>query len=270
MCSERRRAASRWERPLGGTTGHMALTEQIADGVHRVADGIVNWYLVTDGDEVALYDAGWPRSWPRVQGALAELGRSPADVTAILLTHGHPDHLGAAEHARKACRAAVHVHEAEAPRARGVADGASPWALVPGLIPTLWRPSSLGFVLQATAKGFLFPNWPQDVTTFASGAQLDVPGRPRAVPTPGHTAGHVSFVLEDRGVVFAGDALATLDVLTREEGPRLMPARLDADHDQARRSLDALAGLDAGVLLPGHGEPFRGAPSAATARALAA
>jgi glyoxylase-like metal-dependent hydrolase (beta-lactamase superfamily II) len=56
----------------------MALTVQVAPGVHRVADGIVNWYLVTDGDDVALYDAGWPRSWPRVEAAVRELGRRPA------------------------------------------------------------------------------------------------------------------------------------------------------------------------------------------------
>lgn len=245
----------------------MALTEQVADGVHRVADGIVNWYLVTDGEEVALYDAGWPRSWPKVQEALGELGRAPGDVSAIVLTHGHPDHLGAAERARLACGAAVHVHEPEIGRATGKASGSSPFALVPGLIPTLWRPPSLGFVLQATARGFLFPTWVEDATPFRAGEQLDVPGRPRAVATPGHTDGHVSFHLADRGVVFTGDAMATLDVLTRAEGPQLMPDRLNADGAASRSSLDALAALDAGTLLPGHGDPFTGAPADAVARA---
>ncbi|MGH2915411.1 MAG: MBL fold metallo-hydrolase [Solirubrobacteraceae bacterium] len=75
----------------------MALTQQISDGVYRVADGIVNWYLVREDGEIALYDAGWPRSWPRVQQALRELGgdgAGAARLSAVVLTHAHPDHLG--------------------------------------------------------------------------------------------------------------------------------------------------------------------------------
>ncbi len=184
----------------------MALTQQITDGVHRVADGLVNWYLVDDGGEVAIYDAGWPRSWPRVEAAIKELGRTAGDVTAIVLTHGHPDDLGAAE-------------------------------------------------------------WVKDVTPFTTDAVLDVPGRPRVVATSGHTAGHVSFLLEDRGVVVTGDAIATFNVLTRSEGPQLMPDALNADPQRTRKSLDILADLSADTLLPGHGDPFHGRPADAGDRA---
>lgn len=245
----------------------MALTQQITDGVHRVADGLVNWYLVDDGGEVAIYDAGWPRSWPRVEAALKELGRNPGDVTAIVLTHGHPDHLGAAEAARKACGAAVHVHEKEVARAHGKAKGSSPFTLVPGLLPTLWRPSATGFVLHATVRGFMTPTWVKQVTAFAADAVLDVPGRPRVVPTPGHTDGHVSFVLSDSGVAITGDAIATFNVLSRSEGPQLMPDALNGDPRQTRKSLDVLAGLSVDTLLPGHGDPFHGSPADAVDRA---
>lgn len=88
----------------------MALTQEVGPGVHRVADGIVNWYVVSEGGEVALYDAGWPRSWPRVEAALGELGHSPADISAVVLTHAHPDHLGVAESLREKTGATVHVH----------------------------------------------------------------------------------------------------------------------------------------------------------------
>ncbi len=248
----------------------MPLTEQITAGVYRIADGIVNWYLVVEDGEVALYDAGWPRSWPHIEAALGELGRTPGDVTAILLTHAHPDHLGAAEHARKACGAPVHVHAPELARAHGQAKGSSPFTLVPGLLPTLWRPSATAFVLQATARGFMFPTWLKDVTPFDAGHALDVPGRPRPVATPGHTEGHVSFVLEHQGVVITGDAIATLDVLTRARGPQLMPDPLNGDPQRTRASLDSLAGLQADTLLPGHGDPFRGAPRDAVSQAKAA
>jgi len=201
-----------------------AVTQEVGTGVHRYADGLVNWYLVEDGDELTLVDAGWPRSWPHVAAAVKALGAStPKGVTAIVLTHAHPDHLGAAEAARKATGARVHVHRDEIERAHGKAKGSSPFTLVPGLIPTLWRPTALGFVLHATARGFMTPTWVGEVEGFASGEQLDVPGRPRVVSTPGHTTGHVSLHLADRGVVLTGDAIATLDVLTRADGPRLMP-----------------------------------------------
>ncbi|MBA2426347.1 MAG: MBL fold metallo-hydrolase [Actinobacteria bacterium] len=245
----------------------MAATQQVGPGVHRIADGVVNWYLIDDGGEVTLVDAGWPRSWPRVEEALGSIGRSPADVNAIVLTHGHPDHLGAAERARQACGAPVYAHRTEVGRVTGKAKGSSPFALVPGLAPALWRPSAFGFVLHATARGFMNPTWVTEVTPFEHDDRLDVPGRLRVISTPGHTQGHVSLLHEEQGILFTGDALATYDVLTHAEGARLMPDQVNKDPARTRQSLGALARLDAGTLLPGHGDPFEGTPADAVAQA---
>jgi glyoxylase-like metal-dependent hydrolase (beta-lactamase superfamily II) len=239
------------------------LTE-VGPGVFRRADGLVNWYLVREGDSVALYDAGWPRSWSGIEEAIRSVGGS---LEAIVLTHGHPDHLGAAEKARKATGVPVHAHAPEVARVRGKASGSSPFTLVPGLVPWLYKPSALGFVLHATARGFMTPTWVDEVQPFVAGAPLDVPGRPRAVETPGHTEGHVSFVLAGAGVVITGDALASYDPLSGDEGPRILPDALNGDPDRTRASLTVLEGLDAGTLLFGHGEPFLGAPADAVAQA---
>lgn len=241
--------------------------ESVAPGVHRVADGLVNWYLVEDGDELALVDAGWPRSWSTVQSVLSALGHKPADLGTVLLTHGHPDHLGAAERTRRETGARVYAYEDEVARVKGQAKGASPFGLVPGLLPTLWRPTATGFVLHATARGFMTPTWVDEVQPFGADGPLDLPGHPTVLRTPGHTSGHVSLLFGDRGVLITGDAFATLDVLTRDRGPRLLPDALNGDPAQTRTSLDVLAGADAGTVLPGHGDPFQGAPSEAVARA---
>ena len=243
---------------------------EVASGVHRYADGLVNWYAIEDGGELTIIDTGWRTSWPHIEQTVAHLGRSLGDVRAVLLTHGHADHLGAAEAARTGTGARVHVHQREEGRARGTAKGSSPFALVPRLVPHLWRPSALGFVLHATAHGFLRPKWVREVVTFESDGPLDVPGRPRAVFTPGHTEGHTAFHLPEHGLLWTGDALATLDVLTRERGPRLMPEALNDDPVAAAGSLSAFEGLEAGLVLPGHGDPWTGTPAEAVALARTA
>ena len=93
--------------------------QQVTGGVYRYADGLVNWYVIEEDGQLTLVDAGWPRSWPRVEREISGLGRSPGDVAAIVLTHGHPDHLGAAEKARQECDAPVMAYREEAPRVKG-------------------------------------------------------------------------------------------------------------------------------------------------------
>jgi glyoxylase-like metal-dependent hydrolase (beta-lactamase superfamily II) len=91
------------------------------------------------------------------------------------------------------------------------------------------------------------------------GEVVDVPGSPRVIHAPGHTAGSCALFLEERSLLFTGDALVTLDLVRGprgRQGPQIVRGPHTADADLAVESLDVLAATNAQTLLPGHGEPW--------------
>jgi glyoxylase-like metal-dependent hydrolase (beta-lactamase superfamily II) len=114
----------------------------LAPGIHRIGDrSMVNSYLLEDAGEVTIIDAGLPGYYRDIPGELARMGRTVADVRALVLTHGHSDHIGFAERLRREQRVPVSVHEADAALARGEvpnpAKGFGPTRLGP-LLGFLW------------------------------------------------------------------------------------------------------------------------------------
>jgi glyoxylase-like metal-dependent hydrolase (beta-lactamase superfamily II) len=83
-----------------------------------------------------------------------------------------------------------------------------------------------------------------------------LPGRPMAVPTPGHTGGHCSYIVD--GVLVSGDALVTGHPLAKRRGPQLLPKVFNHSEPDCVRSLAALAMLETDVLIPGHGDLWLG------------
>ena len=111
-----------------------------------------------------------------------------------------------------------------------------------------------------------------EASGFTDEEVLDVPGRPRVIHTPGHTAGNVALSLADREVLIVGDTLATLSLSSGESGPQLLPRFLNEDHDRALASLEKIEPVEARWVLPGHGLPWEGSPRQAVklARQIAA
>jgi glyoxylase-like metal-dependent hydrolase (beta-lactamase superfamily II) len=66
--------------------------------------------------------------------------------------------------------------------------------------------------------------------------------------------------LEDREVLMVGDTLATIDLVSGESGPRLLPRFVNDDHEQALVSLQKIEPVKARWVLPGHGPPWEGTP----------
>lgn len=237
---------------------------EVAPGVYHARAKHVSWVLVTDGADVTLVDSGYPGDRARLIASLEKIGRSPADLSAILLTHGHPDHIGSAEYLRRTQGLRVRVHEREVANARGERVEQVSEAT---LLRMLWRPGVAGWLFDVIRLKGARPERLRDPEPFTEGP-LDVPGAPVAVPTPGHTTGHTSFHLPDRGALIVGDALMTGHALARRPGPQLLPAFFNTDTAQARDSLTRLRDLAAEVVVPGHGPAFHGSPEEAVRQAL--
>jgi glyoxylase-like metal-dependent hydrolase (beta-lactamase superfamily II) len=223
---------------------------RIADGLHRLGDGTANSYLVADGSEVTIIDAGLAGYWGDLPRELAEMGRTLDDVKALVLTHGHTDHIGFAERLRRERQVPVRIHEFDAALARGEVPNPAK-----GLGPTRIRPL-LEFLVYTARRGGLRVTHLSEVATFGDGVTLDVPGAPRILLVPGHTPGSVALHVPGRDALFVGDAFVTRAVTTGATGPRLAP--FTADFDQALSSLARLESVEAGFALPGHGQAWTG------------
>jgi glyoxylase-like metal-dependent hydrolase (beta-lactamase superfamily II) len=239
------------------------LQRDVAPGIHRVEDAFTNWYLIEEDGRLTIVDAGLPRSWGSAHAALQELGRSPGDVEAIVLTHAHFDHVGFAERARREWGVHVWVHE----RDRSVTRHPLRYETEHSILRHALNPGALMVLGTMIADGMPLTRGITEVRAFAHEPELDVPGRPRVVFSPGHTHGHVSLHLPDRGTLIAGDALVTHDPYTGRRGPRIVSGAATADSTMAIASLQALAETDAQTVLVGHGEPWRGGIQAAVDRA---
>lgn len=240
--------------------------EQVSTNVFWVGGSHAGFALVIDGDAVTVVDSGYPRDRDLLDASVSQIGKTLSDVRAVVLTHGHADHKGSAERLRRDHLATVYCHTEEAALARGEIEQRI--SLLE--LRRAWRPKIFSFALNAIRSGGLRSEHVGDVTTFEDAETLDVPGRPDVVFTPGHTQGHCSLHLPDEGVLIAGDALITVDLWDPDRvGPQLIRRQFNFDHDQATRSLERLAALDADVLVPGHGRPWRGKPKDAVERALA-
>ena len=177
------------------------------------------------------------------EGAIAEnlqeIGRSLADVRAILLTHSHRDHTGSASAIKEASQARVYASEADTPAIQGVEKPPNP--------PThwYWRP------MYWPAAFFAAP--PVEVDDFVSEDTKEVlPGDLRAIDTPGHTPGHTSYILDrDDGLLLVGDAaVATKDGRVK----RLAFSRSTPEVDG---SLRHLAEFEFEIAAFCHSEPIR-------------
>ncbi|MFN2506658.1 MAG: MBL fold metallo-hydrolase [Acidimicrobiales bacterium] len=205
---------------------------QIAPGIFRVPTlpfSALNSFVVVESDgSVTLIDTGFRSSPRRIWSALQEMGKGPADVRRVLLTHAHYDHAGGALEVMTRTGTGVEAHEHDA---RYLRAGRPPASDSANLVGRLLTKLSFG----------RFPRF-EVAATLKDGQVLEVGGGLRVVHTPGHTPGHVSFLHERSGTLITGDAIFNVVgmtsappffahdlALTRETATRLG----DLDYDTA-------------------------------------
>jgi glyoxylase-like metal-dependent hydrolase (beta-lactamase superfamily II) len=223
---------------------------KVAPGIHRIGPGVANVYLFEEAGAVTIVDAGMPGYWNALPAELAAMGRSLDDVRAVVLTHAHTDHIGFAERIRAERGVPIRVHELDELRAKGQVPG-------PSRLGGFKLAPLLGFLAFALRNGMLRVPPILEVATFADGATLDVPGAPRVIHVPGHTAGSAALHFAQRDAICVGDAFVTRNVISGASGPQLFP-NFNTDNEQAFASLARLDRVEARVVLSGHGPVWDG------------
>ncbi|WP_423801957.1 MBL fold metallo-hydrolase [Neobacillus sp. SAB-20_R2A] len=207
-----------------------------------------------DNGEFVLVDAGMTGSADEIIEAAEERFGEGCRPKAIILTHGHFDHVGAIIELVDHWQVPVYAHEIELPYLVGQKSYPDPDPSVEG-----------GMVAKMSP---LFPNEPINLGNHVEklppdGSVPDMPGF-RWIHTPGHTPGHVSFFRDEDRALIAGDAFINVKqdslykVMTQEEEVNGPPRYFTTDWRAAWDSVKKLAELNPSTAITGHGAPLSG------------
>jgi glyoxylase-like metal-dependent hydrolase (beta-lactamase superfamily II) len=230
----------------------MALIEHVTSSVVRIPLGYVNAYIIGTPQEWVLLDSGERTHARRVLAATkAFAGAQPPQ--AIVLTHGHFDHAGAANELAQQWNVPVYASRYELPFLQGEAAYPAPDTSVGGFYGWLARFVTMPACnMQAELRTL-----PADLAALGLGGWT-------CIATPGHTPGHIALFHAAEGVLLAGDACLTVNFqswlgsLTKWPRVSAPPAPYTLDWEAARASVQALATLQPRTIASGHGVPIHG------------
>jgi glyoxylase-like metal-dependent hydrolase (beta-lactamase superfamily II) len=216
---------------------------EIFPGVYALVLGAVNVFFIRDNDGLTLIDSGSAGDERAILSGVQALGCAAGDIRRIVLTHCHPDHAGSLAAMVESTSAPVWMHRADAEVVRGQTP----------LRPTRPGPGLLNwFLYNRIIRNSTARIAPAQVDReLADGDLLPIGGGLRAYHTPGHSAGHLAFLLErDGGLLFAGDTCRNM--------PRMYYSIGYEDLAVGRRSLARLATLRFAAVCFGHGRALNG------------
>lgn len=238
--------------PLTSMTSGMGI--EVKEDIFVLNTQIVNVTMVgyPDSGDFVLIDAGMPKSDDEIIEAAEKRFGKGVKPKAIILTHGHFDHVGALEDLLEHWDVPVYAHPFELPYLTGKENYPEPdYKADGGLVPDISR---------------FFPNHGIDISDKihplpTDGSVPEMPGW-RWVHTPGHTPGHISLFRDEDHFLIAGDAFVGVKqeslykVLTQKQEISGPPRYFTTDWDAARDSVIKLDKLDPTVAVTGHGLPL--------------
>lgn len=216
---------------------------EVAPGIYSLGQkqgGRVHAFLLDDGQGVTVVDSLFDADAHLILDELAHIGRTPADVKHLIMTHAHRSHLGGLARLRELTGAPVYAHEWEADiiAAERVAQPVSsrPWNPV-----RTWP-------LQIALNLNISKHPPVKVDHFIHDG--DRIGPLHVVFSPGHSPGHLAFYWPERRLLIAGDAVCTWPTFMLGWRGFMLNVK------QHKESVRRLADLDSEILCAGHGEPL--------------
>ncbi|MCE7063775.1 MBL fold metallo-hydrolase [Dyadobacter sp. CY326] len=239
--------------PVVARTSHF----QVAEGIWGLTDIFTNVYVVKNknDDSWVLVDAGLKTAYPKIKRMVKELFGADSRPAAIVLTHGHFDHVGSLKRLAEEWDVPVYAHYLELPYLTGRSAYPPPDSSVGGgmmaYLADLYSASPIDIHERVEA----FP-----------GITPEIPFMPgwTYIHTPGHAPGHVSFWREEDKVLIAGDAFVTtkqesaLCVLLQTKIISGPPKYFTCNWLKAEDSVDQLASLMPEIVATGHGQPMSG------------
>lgn len=228
----------------------------VAQDIYCFTVQVVNLCFVGSPEQKdgwTLIDAGMPKSAEAIiQEAETRFGKN-ARPKAILLTHGHFDHVGAIIELIEHWNVPVYAHEAEIPYLTGKRSYPEPDATVEGGLVAKMSPY---FPIEPIELG-------EHVQMLSQDGSVPTLEGWRWIHTPGHSPGHVSFFREQDKALIVGDAFVTVKqeslfkVLTQEKEISGPPRYLTTDWQKAWQSVKNLAALEPSIAVTGHGVPMK-------------
>lgn len=205
--------------------------------LHLIDTGVSNVYLCLDDDGLTVVDAGIPRRAGKILDYIRSLGRDPAEVKRILITHVDLDHVGSLAALQAATGARVYANRASL-----------------DLIVRGELPAHLPLLAELFVSLIGYDSPPDDaLVQFRTTDRLPVLNGVIALSTAGHTLDHVSYYSPSTGIMIAGDAL-------NQRGGKLAltARRITADVIQAEASARVIAQHEPSIVVFGHGRPLKG------------
>jgi glyoxylase-like metal-dependent hydrolase (beta-lactamase superfamily II) len=229
---------------------------EVAPGVWGLKIFFVNVYIIQNAatEKWILVDAGLKGSSKIIKEMAEDLFGKDAQPSAIVLTHGHFDHIGALEALLEEWDVPVYAHYLEQPYLNGTSSYPPPDPTVGGGLMSL--------------LSWAFPKTPIDVSDYLYELRDDgsVPFQNEweFIHTPGHTPGHISLFRSTDRLLIAGDAFVTtqqesaFSVMTQEKKISAPPSYFTPDWPSAYESVHKLRDLEPEIVASGHGKPMSG------------